>query len=207
MPRKIWTKKEDNYLRKNICTKPYVELANELNTTLSSIKNRLFKLGLKLPDSIREVRSSIGRFREGHISFNKGRKQSEYMDKKAIARTKKTRFKKGNLPHNTKANGVISIRPDKRGVKYQFIRTSLSKWLPLHRYNWEKEKGEIPPGMIIRFKDGNTMNCEVSNLELINRSQHMSKNTIHRYSPELKSTIRLVHKLNRTITKKTNEKL
>ncbi len=44
--------------------------------------------------------SSKGYFQKGHTPMNKGLKQSEYMTPGAIERTKATRFKKGNVPHN-----------------------------------------------------------------------------------------------------------
>lgn len=42
----------------------------------------------------------------------------------------------------------------------------------LHRLVWEENFGEIPPNFHIHHKDGNKLNCDISNLELISKSEH-----------------------------------
>lgn len=44
----------------------------------------------------------------------------------------------------------------------------------LHRYVWEKEHGNIPPGYDIHHIDGNKKNNDISNLMMISRSDHAS---------------------------------
>jgi len=44
----------------------------------------------------------------------------------------------------------------------------------LHRYVWEKYNGEIPSGYNIHHKDHNTLNNDISNLELIGHSEHIA---------------------------------
>lgn len=39
-----------------------------------------------------------------------------------------------------------------------------AKWEHLHRYNWLQAGNELPKGHRLTFLDGNTLNCEVSNL-------------------------------------------
>ena len=41
-------------------------------------------------------------FKAGHISHNKGKKLEDYLDKETIKKIKKTQFKKGNKPPQTK---------------------------------------------------------------------------------------------------------
>jgi hypothetical protein len=48
----------------------------------------------------------------------------------------------------------------------------------LHRYIWEKERGEIPDGYEIHHKDKNRSNYSVDNLELINIKDHHRKHAI-----------------------------
>lgn len=129
------------------------------------------------------------------------------MSPEAIEKTKATRFQKGSIPHNSLGinNGDIHIRADKRGVKQKYIRIKLGIWVPLRVYNWEKKFGKVPKGYVVRFIDNDTMNCELENLELITRNEHMTKNTIHQYPDEIKSTIRLISKINKKINKKTNQ--
>jgi hypothetical protein len=50
-------------------------------------------------------------------------------------------------------------------------------WRPVHRLNWLEAGREIPPGLVFDFKDGNSMNTQVENLELITRSERWRRNT------------------------------
>ena len=62
------------------------------------------------------------------------------------------------------------------GLPYKWIRLSKSKWIELHRYNWEKKYGKAPKGYCIWFKDGNSLNPIISNLELITRAENIKRN-------------------------------
>lgn len=65
---------------------------------------------------------------------------------------------------------------------------------------WEEVHGPIPDGHIVVFRAGaDRENIVIENLELITRGECMKRNTIHNYPPEVKSVIRLVGKLKRTI--------
>ena len=53
---------------------------------------------------------------------------------------------------------------------------SYDKRLPerlLHRYVWYDHHGEIPEGYVIHHKDGDWTNSDISNLELMGRSEHL----------------------------------
>ena len=43
----------------------------------------------------------------------------------------------------------------------------------LHRVIWSDHNGPVPPGSIIRHKDGNPSNNEISNLECVNKQEHL----------------------------------
>ena len=47
------------------------------------------------------------------------------------------------------------------------IKVSPKKWEKKHHYVWEKHNGKIPKNHFIGFKDGNPLNCDINNLELI----------------------------------------
>ena len=51
-----------------------------------------------------------------------------------------------------------------------------------HRLEWIKHYGEIPKDCIIHHKDHNKLNWDISNLEMLDRSQHLCehKNEVHR---------------------------
>lgn len=203
-----FTAAEDKFIRDNYLTMPIKPLGDKIGRSYTGVMNRIKVLGLKLPQDIRDQRKKIGQIKKGNVSFNKGKKQTEYMSAQAIARTKKTRFKKGNAPHNTKEkDGVITIRNDRmksgKLIQYKYIRLSLGVWYPYHQHKWEKKYGKIPASHCLWFKDGNSLNCKLSNLELITRAENMKRNTIQRYPKEVQSSIKLLSKLNNTI--KTHE--
>lgn len=95
---------------------------------------------------------------------------------------------------------LIHERISKDG--YVEIRIRKGKYVLKHRHVWEQANGKVPKGYIVVFKDRNQNNIVVENLELISREENMQRNTIHRFPYELKSTIRLVNKLKRTINEK-----
>ncbi len=49
--------------------------------------------------------------------------------------------------------------------KFLRVKTELG-WVPYHRHVWETAHGPIPKGAQITFKDGNALNCALSNLRL-----------------------------------------
>ena len=52
----------------------------------------------------------------------------------------------------------------------------------VHRLQWKKYHGEIPKGFIIHHKDGNKVNWDINNLELLSRSDHVNehRDSVHR---------------------------
>jgi hypothetical protein len=88
-----------------------------------------------------------------------------------------TWIKPGNEPKNTKFDGYTSTRIDSHGNPYQYIRISKGHFKQLHYHNWEKVNGPVPEGMILRSKDGDSSNCEPENWELIDRAEHLAKNS------------------------------
>jgi hypothetical protein len=90
------------------------------------------------------------------------------MTAEGIRRSSQTRFKKGQLPHNTKPIGYERV--DENG--YVYLKVSMEHKMVLkHRYVWEQANGPIPDGHNIAFRDGNRQNCDLSNLYLISREE------------------------------------
>lgn len=203
-----FTEKEDKYIIDNFLSMPIKTIAKNIGRSYTGVMGRLNANGLKIPLSIIEYRKKLGVYKKGNISFNKGKKQSEYMTAEAINRTAFTRFKKGNSPHNTsEKDGDISVRIDhanRSGKSYKWIRLSLGNWDLLHRQVWISANGNIPKGSCISFKDGNSLNCDLSNLTLITRKENMLNNSIQRYTPEMQQSLKLISRINKKI-QKTNE--
>lgn len=138
------------------------------------------------------------RFKPGQISHNKGVKMSLELREKV----KHTFFQVGYKPKNTKEAGLVNIRISK-GISYKWVKIEDSYWKLLHRHVWEQQFGEIPRGMIIAFVNGDTMNCELSNLVMISKQQNLRRNRELNRSlpPELREVIKLSKKLKKTIEK------
>ena len=64
---------------------------------MNNIKN--FRSNNKLKSGL------TGRFVKGQISWNKGKKWDDYMSKEGQANSRKTTFKKGNIPPNQRTVG------------------------------------------------------------------------------------------------------
>lgn len=52
----------------------------------------------------------------------------------------------------------------------------------IHVLEWKKHYGDVPDGMVAHHKDENKMNWNINNLELLTRSEHLTRhlNIVHR---------------------------
>jgi hypothetical protein len=164
----IWKPEEDKILRANYRQKLYWQIAEEMGMTERQITNRIKNLGLRLPKKEFMEHQAHGRFNKDSISWNKGLRGRHF--------TNSGQFSKGNLPGNTLYDGAITTRTDKSGLPYKWIRLSKAKWIELHRFNWEKKHGKVKKGFCIWFKDGNSLNPDIKNLELITRAEDLKRN-------------------------------
>jgi hypothetical protein len=193
-------------------------IARLFGVEVFTIENKAFKRGLKKSAQFRKDTTAINwfegkhenskkcHFKPGQIPLNKGKKQTEFMSLEAIEKTKNTRFKSGQLPHNhyEQESGVINVRTDNSGRQYKWIKVAHGKWEMLHRHVWEQANGKVEKGYIIIFKDGNSLNCDLQNLECITLAENMQRNTINNFPEELKTNIILNRTLNRKIKKLIN---
>ena len=183
---------QSEYIKKNYLELPEKTLAKHIGRSGTAVRIRLRQLGLVIPAEIIEKRKKESQFSKGNISHNKGKKQEEFMSPEAIERTKKTRFQKGSIPHNTKYNGYERIGKD----GYVEIRVRRGKFMHKHRLVWEKEKGPIPEGHLVCFKDGNRRNFEIDNLELIDMKENMIRNSLQRFPEEVRPSLKLIWEIN-----------
>ncbi len=208
MKRRYWTDKEVSLLREIYATSTKIELEKLFGRSTDRIYQKAYALGLKKGKEIisqqsREVwqrnPNHPGRkntFKKGHKTFNKGLKQTEYMSIEMIKKTKATRFKKGNRPHNWKPVGYSRI--DKDGYVEIKIREP-DVFQLYNRYVWEKQYGSIPEDHNIIFRDGNRYNFDIENFECISNAELMNRNSIVRYGPDLRKAMALTRKLNKAI--------
>lgn len=125
-----------------------------------------------------------GRFEKGHVSHNKGRKGW------SAPGTEATRFRQGQLPHNTKPIGwertqdgyiyvKVRMRPSRQDCNDNFV--------PKHHLVWEAEHGPVPDGHVVIFLDGDRTNFALDNLALVSlqENQILNRRGLRSSDPEL----------------------
>lgn len=162
----------DHYLTTNVNQMSIAVKRSEIY-----VRGAMKRLGLVQPPDLIERFTQEGRLKPGNVSWNKGKRQKDYMSKEMIERTKATRFKKGQRIYNEEYDGALSFRFDKTNRPYVYIRLAKAKWVLLQVYVWECTRGPIPPGHVVAFKDGNSMDCTPENLMLLTRKQNMIRNS------------------------------
>ncbi len=172
------------------------ELSRMFEISEASISAAAFKFGLKKSDDhIKQARKNT-QFTKGHIPANKGQK----MPSELRAKVEHTFFKKGHTPVNYRPVGSERVTVD----GYVEVKTKDPNiWALKHRIVWEKNHVKIAKGFNVQFKDKNRQNCDISNLYIIKRDKQILQNSIMRYAPELRKSMKLISKLNRKI--KENE--
>lgn len=191
MSGKKYTQKEIEYLKSHYSNTRTIDIAKYLNKTIKSVYYKanqldlkkslvIIKLEAKLSAIKNRDRISKSWYKKGDISHNKGKKQIDYMSIESIEKTKATQFKKGNLPHNTKHDGALSIRPDiKTNINYIYIRIALGKWKLYNRYLYEKYHNlTLTSKDVIIFIDGNQSNFRKENLKKVSRAELIEINSI-----------------------------
>jgi hypothetical protein len=191
------TPRIDKFIIENYLTMSSKAMAREIKRSGTFVFTRMSRLGLVVPDNIIQARMEASRFALGTSPPNKGKKMPEEIKN----RIKHTFFKKGNLPKNTKHDGYISVRKDSKGRYYAYIRISKGKFELLHRHLWIQENGAIPKGMNVAFKNGNSLDCRLENLEVITKGENMMRNSIINLPEDLREVILVLNQLKRKIKK------
>lgn len=189
-----FTPEQDQFIKDNIKTMSVKAIAAHIKRCPNRVRNRCYDLGFK---ELMIQKSINSRFPKGHAPLNKGVRMSDELREKV----KHTFFQKGHQPHNTKNDGDISFRQDKRGIVIPHYRVEMGVWIPLKNKVWQDHHGEIPEGYLVVLKDGDNFNTSIENLECISKAENMLRNTIHRYPEDLKKDILKLRKLNRIIKK------
>lgn len=182
---KLLNEEQDQWLRDhalNVFCDDLTRMFNEhFNTDLSVNQIRAYKKN-------HGIRSGIdSRFQKNQPSLSKGKKQTDYMTPEAIERTKATRFKKGNLPHNTlpigseliKSDGNLWVKVDDQPKAGLYVN-----WRKKKEIVWEKHHGAIPEGKWVICLDGDPWNCDITNLALLTKGAVMIMHNRKMFSEE-----------------------
>ncbi|KKX29208.1 HNH endonuclease signature motif containing protein [Rhizobium sp. LC145] len=113
-----------------------------------------------------------GHFGKGSTPFNKG-VPCEPGKGGRHPNARKTHFKKGGLPHNTKylghervsKDGYVEVSIDEENPHTGYERRYVLK----HIHLWEQANGPVPKGMCLKCIDGDRLNTDPSNWVLIPR--------------------------------------
>ena len=111
--------------------------------------------------SVKSIYSRISRLRQRHDIA----KKDPYIElKKAIE-------------NGTYEAGTISTRICSYHKKpYKWIKLENGKSRKLHLYLWENAHGRLPRNKVLRFKDGNPLNCTLDNLICVSKAEVMKEN-------------------------------
>ena len=124
------------------------------------------------------IKSGVtGWYQKGHAPGNKGKKLEEYVGEDRAAEIKKriaaTQFRKGERPVNEMPVGTIVVNSDGYKLRKKQMEGSLwERWEFLHRAVWEEINGPVPDGMVVTFRDGDKLNCNIDNLMLVTRGEN-----------------------------------
>lgn len=194
-----FTDEENQYIIDNIETLSTKVIALKLKRCKSKVRHQAKKLGL---EHILIRKSIESRIKPGTTPPKKGKKLEEFMKPDTLAKFKANMFKKGNIPHNALPEGSETYRKDSKGNIYTLIKLPGARKLKYkHVYLWEKHNGNVPKGFNVVFKDCNTQNCVIENLECISNEELMQRNTVHNYPPELKELMYIKARITREINK------
>lgn len=145
-----------------------------------------------------------GRFEHGHETHNKGK---PFPVAREHPNCRKTQFKKGQEPHNTKYLGHERVSVDgyvEVSVAETNPHTGYSRRYVLkHVWLWEQMNGPIPEGHCLKCIDSNRLNTDPANWELIPRAalphlnggRHKKRLAYDEAHPEVKPAILAVAKI------------
>lgn len=171
-----WTPEEDEWLRDNVPGHGERWLIDGIkdafgwDPTVSQVASRKTKLGLKSG-------THGGRFEKGHATFNKGKRQTDFMSAEAIERTKATRFQVGHVPE--RRDGWIKDVGFERISKDGYVEVKVNDGLQnsanknyrkKHHVEYERHHGPIPDGCNVVFADKDKRNFAPENLVAVPRS-------------------------------------
>jgi len=189
---RIYNDEHLNFLRVNYKQMTRKELTKAFNEHFGTQRTENSIKACINNHKIRSGRS--GCFEKGIKPWNTGTK--------GLTGRNKTSFKKGNIPPNVKPlwdericpkDGFILMKVPEENPYTGFS----TRYKHKHVWVWEQEHGPVPEGMVVAFRDGNKLNCNLDNLMLLARAELLFLNQYgYKDAPdELKPSILAMAKL------------
>ncbi|MBS4462237.1 HNH endonuclease [Aerococcaceae bacterium zg-B36] len=156
------------------------------SSEVAKIMNDKYDLGLTVVQ-VKDMKSNLRiksgvdtRFKKGYIPHNKGVHTGFVHEN-----TRPHLFKKGQKPLHTKSVGEDRMVKNTLLTKIMNEETGEENWVSKAKYVWETNCGKIPNDKVLFYLDGNKYNCDISNLTLITKHEHLVMNQEHlRYNEE-----------------------
>ncbi len=208
-----WTRLDDETLRREYPHTPTVDLAAQLNRSLTATYGRARMLGLTKSESylrdhggqIRpgERRGIATQYAKGQTPANKGLRRPGW----SPGRMSETQFRRGERSGVAAKlwKPIGTERMSKDGYLERKTNNDLplqARWRAVHLLLWEAANGPLPKGHAIAFRNGNKRDVRLDNLECITRRDLMRRNTIHNLPEPVARTAQLLGALNRQIRKR-----
>lgn len=226
-PRRYWTAAELDLLRSMYPECTGQDVAAWLDCTPSRVYQMAVKLGIKksaeflASDASGRVKHGkqhanmiAHRFQPGLTPWNKGRDSAE-TGTGHHPNSRRTQFRKGRKPQEARNYvpiGSLRICADgylERKVTDDPKLVPARRWVAVHRLVWEAERGPIPAGHIVRFREGmkTTVLEQITadRLECITRAEHAKRNHPRNHSPELARLVQLKGAITRQVNRITRE--
>ena len=218
MTRRNWTPTEISVLRNLYAIVSTGMLASAMNRSVHAVHAKASQLGVgKPPERIKQtlLTGETGkntRFQKGMTPWNKGVSGSTGRH----PNSRKTQFKRGEMRGAARHNYVPigSLRVTRYGALEQKVTDDPAlyparRWRPAAHLVWERERGLIPAGHVVRFKLGmHTTDYDeitIDRLECITYAENMRRNSVHNYPPEIVGAVRARAALNRRINREQQD--
>lgn len=108
-------------------------------------------------------------------------------------------WKTGRSGRYAKGDNTVPLYSERfeRGSQQWLIKTGVRRWEKKSHYLWRKAHGSIPRTHCIWYKDGNSQNCTLENLEAISRTEMIWRHKLeyNKLDEQLKPTFEAFLKL------------
>lgn len=174
-----WNDADDAIIRAHFPHVPTARVAAMIGCAVSSVNNRAYKLGLlksaeylASPEAGRLRRGGNrgmgSRFVKGQVAHNKGIKRPGW----SAGRMRETQFTPGQSGWNWKPVGSVRVSDG-----YEYTKVSDERgvptgcnWKMTHVLRWESANGPVVDGHVLKCLDGNRMNTEPTNWQIVPRA-------------------------------------
>ncbi len=168
--RSMFTKEQDLFLREQYKALPLPALTDAFNQRFGAslrsqqIKTYIHNHGI--------LSGRTGQFQPGLRPWNTGTK--------GLVPPNSGQFKPGQVPANHKEMGFERVNV------YGYVEVKVAERNPYtgaparyrlkHQVVWEAVHGPVPKGHVLRFLDGNKLNCALENLEAVSLAENLHLN-------------------------------